>query len=125
MSTIFKKNKDISELSNIDNERFESIFNVHQSGNKKDGHYFYNISTKITIDTENISPDVFEYYTVQKRLPWTSISYIIYKTQHLWWLILAANKIINPITQPAPGTVLKVIKPEFVNSVLQEIQSQL
>tara|TARA_R100000951_G_scaffold50069_2_gene42302 strand:- start:585 stop:959 length:375 start_codon:yes stop_codon:yes gene_type:complete len=123
--SIFRKNKDVPELSNIDNERYESIFNVHQTGDNKDEYYFYNILSKITIDTMGIDPDVFEYYTVQKELPWTSISYTLYKTQHLWWLILAVNKIVSPIVQPPPGTVLKVIKAEYIDTVLQEIQDKL
>ena len=125
MSSIFRKNKDIPELSNIDNERYESIFNVHQTGDNKDEYYYYNILSKISIDTTGIDPLVFDYYTIQKRLPWTSISYNLYNTQHLWWLILAVNKIVSPIVQPAPGTVIKVIKAEYIDNVLSEIQGKL
>ena len=55
-------------------------------------------------------------------MPWTALSQQVYGDQNLWWLICLTNKIYNPIDNPVPGSVYKVIKPEYVNTVLQEIK---
>lgn len=124
--TLGQKQNNIDDLPDLESVRYENIFNVYTETLDADNvYYYYNIMNKVSIDDTNIDPDVFEYFIVQKPFPWTTISHIIYKTQYLWWLILATNKIINPITQPSAGTVLKVIKPEFVTSVINEIQQSI
>ena len=62
---------------------------------------------------------------IQENLPWTTISFNAYGNIELWWLIMLVNKIYNPIKGATSGMVLKIIKPEFIPSILQEIKNAL
>ena len=117
------KQKDISQLPAISRDRYENIFNVYTAKKDDSTYYYYNILKKISIDTENISPDVFKYIQVNRRLPWTTISYQEYSTQHLWWLILLTNNIINPIILPKIGDVLKIVRQEYVKEIVSQLNS--
>jgi hypothetical protein len=53
------------------------------------------------------------------------ISFNAYGSIELWWLIMLTNKIYNPIKGPEVGSVIKIIKPEFVPDILREISQAL
>ena len=117
------KQKDISQLPSISRDRYENIFNVYTADKDDSKYYYYNILKKISIDTENIDPKVFKYIQVNRRLPWTTISYQEYKTQYLWWLILLTNNIINPIILPKIGDVLRIVRPEYIKEITTQVNS--
>jgi hypothetical protein len=105
-------------------ERYENIFNMYEDANSNgDSYVFYNIINKVTI-SDDVDPNVFEYYTVPSQLPLTTISYRIYENISLWWLIMLTNNIKNPVKLLAPGSVIRVIKPEFLSSVLISLQQK-
>jgi hypothetical protein len=117
-----KKQNEIEDLETLDSDRYENIFNVYEfNKGDEDSYYYFNILKKISIDDSNIDPEVFYYVKVDRKLPWTSISYNLYGTQHLWWLILLFNNIINPTTLPKIGDVYKVIKKEYVNDIVSQL----
>jgi prophage DNA circulation protein len=64
-------------------------------------------------------------YRVKSNSPLTALSFKFYNTIKLWWLIVLANNINNPVSFIPPGTTLKVIKPQFVPQILESIQAQL
>jgi len=111
------KQNDISDLPALASERYENIFNVYET---VDGYYYYNILSKVSI-TDKINPDTLVYFKIPKMMPWTNISYLIYGTQYLWWLLCVVNKIKNPVRVLQPGTVIAAIKPEFIKTVLDDI----
>jgi hypothetical protein len=114
-----QKQNDINELPTLDQFRYENIFNVYQNTTDQ---YFYNILRKVNFP-ENIDETVYSTYTVpNNNLPYTFISYKVYGTIYLWWLICSINRITNPVFYPAAGTQLKILKPEYVRSVLQSLQ---
>lgn len=115
------KQNDIESLDKLSREKYENIFNVYTKTKGDTQYYFFNILKKISIDTDNIDPDVFKYVKLNRRIPWTTISYQEYRTQHLWWLILLTNNITNPVILPKIGDVLKIIKREYVPSILEAI----
>lgn len=117
----FKQNE-ISILPKLPEDRYENIFNVYPALKGDSTYYYFNILKKITIDTENIDPSVFKYVKVNRRIPWTTISYNEYGTQHLWWLILATNKKTNPIILPQIGDVLQIIRNNYVNDILNQLK---
>tara|TARA_R100000951_G_scaffold111396_2_gene110383 strand:- start:38617 stop:39003 length:387 start_codon:yes stop_codon:yes gene_type:complete len=124
-SEIGQKVKDVKGLPSITPERYENALRVYElEKGDRDTYLFYNITRRISIDTESIDPDALIYYRVQGRFPWTAVSYFIYKSQYLWWLLIELNDITDPTVQPAPGTVIRAIKPELVDAVLAEIQQQ-
>lgn len=111
----------ISALPNLNIYRYEKIFKLYQTDNNQ---YFYNIIQSVFLPDELDKRALF-YVTVQKQQPWTTISYNVYRTIELWWLILLTNKIYNPFELPPTGTVLSIIKPEYIPDILREINSKL
>jgi hypothetical protein len=116
------KQNDISILPTLPKDRYENIFNVYPTNKGDIEYYFYNILKKVTINADNIDPAVFKYIQVNRRLPWTAISYQEYTTQHLWWLILAINNRNNPIVLPRIGDVLRIIRREYVKDILNQLR---
>mgnify|MGYP001429592519 CR=1 FL=1 len=110
----------IPSLSKLNKFRYENIFKVYidDSNNR----LIYNLNTSINFP-EEISPDFFDQFTLDRKVPWTTISYNIYSTIHLWWMITELNRVSNPIIMPKPGTVYKYIKPNKVNLILNQIES--
>lgn len=112
---------DISVLTQIGQNNYENIFRMYTTENNQ---FFYNLLTNITIPQE-LFPNSYYVIKVTKSIPWTVISYNEYATTSLWWLICLANNIDNPIQYPSPGTSLKIIYPELVKNVINEINTKL
>ena len=81
-----------------------------------------NIIKKISIP-DDLQSDIYIEYRISSYKPWTALSHEIYGNQDLWWLICLTNKIYNPINNPELGAVYKIIKPDFVNVILQELKN--
>jgi hypothetical protein len=106
-------------------ERYENIFNVYELTNENnDSYVFYNILSKVSIPSD-LDDSVFEYFIVQSEMPLTTLSNDIYKSQHLWWLIMAVNNIKNPVRLIAGGSKIKIIKPEYLENVLNSIKQKI
>ena len=80
----------ILSLPTLESFRYENIFNVYQ--NKAD-QYYYNILAKVNFPS-NIEEAYYETFVVQSDFQsWTNISYKIYGTTLLWWLVCSVNNI--------------------------------
>tara|TARA_Y100000401_G_scaffold5434_1_gene3716 strand:- start:141 stop:506 length:366 start_codon:yes stop_codon:yes gene_type:complete len=115
-----KTQNNITELESLKETRYENIFKMAKS----DAYFFYNIIKKISLP-DDIQEEVFFNIRVNARKPWTALSHDVYGTQDLWWLICIVNKVYNPINNPEPGRIYKVIKPDLIDIVLAEITRQL
>ena len=96
---------------------YENIFKL----GFENTHPFYNILKTITVPT-NLNDDLF---IIIKPLPndtWTNLSYLYYNTINLWWLIALLNNVFNPFEMPI---TLRILKPEYLDAVLNTIHSQL
>lgn len=112
---LFKQNQ-IIELPNLGDHDFENIFNIY----KEKGQYFYNLlSTMNFPDPSNLRPDLYDTYIIHERDIWASISYNLYGSVSLWWILCILNQIENPIIMPTPGTRIAVFTIDAVNYVLQ------
>ncbi len=111
-----KKHNDIDELSNLSDNRYENIFNMGTNNN----YFFYNIIKTIKFP-EELDSSIFDYKIINQKLPYTAVSYNVYGTQNLWWLILLSNNITNPVDVITPGTRLKIIKSKFVKDIVNTI----
>jgi hypothetical protein len=111
---------DVDQLAPISEYNFENIFSIHQDGD----FYFYNILKTINFP-EDMSDSYYTKYRVKSNTPYTSLSFKFYNTIKLWWLIVLANNINNPVQFVKPGNTLKIIRPEFIPQVLAAIESQL
>ncbi len=107
----------IFELPNLSDYDYENIFSVYTD---EDGFFFYNLLNSVNFP-EDISPLLYNLYTVKAGEVWPTISYRVYNTIKLWWLICAANRIFNPLVMPDPGTKIKVLTAPAVNQVLKRI----
>jgi hypothetical protein len=116
--------KDLDFLETVPSVSYENIFRMYSTENTEASNFYYfNILNSVYFP-DNIPTGSYYTITLNKRLPWTAISYNEYRTTDLWWIIALANKVYNPVYYPAPGSTLRIIKPEYVKLVFDEITSQ-
>ena len=111
----------LEDLPKLKSTRYENIFKLYSTSYN---HYYYNLIQSVFLP-DSINPDYIYYQQVTTKMPWTTISYNAYKTIELWWLICLTNKIYNPVEFPDKGTLLKIIKPQYVTNILNEIKTAL
>jgi hypothetical protein len=109
-------------LTNLSIFRFENFFNVYYDEENRIN--FYNILKNITVFPANDNT-IDDEYIFKENDTWPYISYKFYNTLDLWWIICEYNKIYNPLEQPENGTKLRILKPEYVYRVLQELKFQI
>lgn len=121
VSTLGSFQKDIPFLSRTDEYSFQNFLRIYLN---KEGQFYYNLlSTQIVIDGE-LDPSTYYTIKVNRRVPWTTLSYNEYRNLNLWWLIMTVNKIKNPLKYPEPGTELKILYPNYVKLVLEKIKEE-
>src|SRR5210317_222902 len=93
MSTINSgKTRDkIKQLDTLGKELYENIFKVSLIDNKDKSFYFYNTLNRV-IFPDNIDKDAFDIKILNVDTPWTTLSYQIYGSISLWWVIFLLNK---------------------------------
>lgn len=111
------KQKEISSLPKLNSERYENIFSVHETEDKR---YYYNLIQTVVLPS-TLPPSLYEIYIIKYGDTWPLISFKYYRTPNLWWIILETNKIINPIKFPDVGTSIKVPTVSLVKSVLKNM----
>jgi len=110
---------ELANISPLEAERYENIFNVYKDGS----YFFYNILNKINLP-DNIDDSFLEVIQLNRSLPWTTLSFQIYGSINLWWIIFLLNRPDN-IFIAESGKEYKYIRPEFTGIVLSDIQSQI
>jgi hypothetical protein len=110
----------IEELPKLNEFRYENLFKVYQ----QDGYYIYNIINSLSLGDE-LDTDFYYDWTVDRSVPWTTISYIHYDSIHLWWLICILNGINNPVQFAETGTRLRILKPLYVRRVIDQVLSRI
>lgn len=119
-----KYQNEISELPLLDKNRYETLFKLYNADDTPNNFYYYNITRGVKIDTSNLDPAYFDTFTINRDISWPTLSHQLYGSIYLWWLI----KIINPsagLFRVTSGTELTVIKPEFIDQILDSIQDQI
>ena len=115
-----KLRNEVGDIGILKETLYENIFTMYKEGN----HYAYNILKKVNIPRD-LQDDTYYYVRVYGNQTWTQISLQEYGDINLWWLICAASGIRNPVLNPAPGTMLRVIKRSLVMDVINDVNSQL
>jgi hypothetical protein len=108
---------EISELPRLPEEKYENIFQVYQD---KDNRYFYNLLQNINLPTE-LPDGFFEKYTIEPGDTLPFISYKLFNTIDLWWVICLSNNIENPTLKLEPGKTLKIFKSNLIQVIISEI----
>lgn len=111
------KQKDIKELPKLNEEVLENIFTVHKD---EDGMYYYNLLQTISFP-EDLPLAFYDFYTIRYGDTWPLISYKNYQNPNLWWFLLLANGITNPLTSVIPGTQIKIPNESIVKEILKQI----
>jgi nucleoid-associated protein YgaU len=114
------KRNDINELDRLNVFSYENYFNVYSDSN---GQYFYNLLKNINIFPSSDSEAEISYTTTESD-NWYNMSFKFYGNMNLWWVIFLYNQLENPVIMPEPGTTLKILKPDYVSLVLQELDKQ-
>lgn len=115
---------EIPGLPILARERYENIFNVYSTQKDENSvYYYYNILNKITIP-DTIDSAIYDTVTLNRRLPWTTLSFQLYQTISLWWLLFLLNKPKN-IFVAEPGIEYKYIRQEYIEQVLNDIGEQI
>ena len=110
----------ITDLPKLNNESYENIFNVYPD---EGGYYFYNLLQTVVIP-DNLPKGYYDTYNVVYGDTWPFVSYKVYSTPNLWWVIMSANKIIDPTKQPVPGQQIQILKSRYVSEILSQISTQ-
>ncbi len=111
----------ISDLPKLSVFRYENFFNIYND--PESDARFYNLLKNINIFPSS-SSEVENDYNIQYNDTWVLISYKMYGTMDLWWLICLYNKIDNPIQMPEAGNKIKILKSEYVYPILSELKRQ-
>jgi len=113
------------DLGSVSENSYENIFRTYLTENTDEQNfYYYNILNSVYLP-KTLPVDTYYVITLQRSMPWTVVSYNEYRTVDLWWLIVLTNGITNPVLMPGAGTVLKIIKPDYVPLIIDTIKSQL
>ena len=106
-------------------DRYENIFNVYQfDTSNNDTYVFYNIMSKISLPND-LDPIVYQLYRIESQIALTTLSHKLYGSQHLWWLIMVLNNLRNPVKLIESGSVLKIIKSEYLDLVLDALKNKI
>ena len=101
--------------------RFEKFLTTYQDD---EGFVFYNLLRNINILPADDSL-VEDEYIVKPKDTWINIAYKYYDNMNLWWLVCEYNQTKDPTKMPKMGTKLKLLKIEFVNSIITELNRQI
>ena len=117
---INKKQNEIKDVAvkKLSAQNLENLFYIFQKDN---GQYFYNMLKTINFP-EDIDTSLYTQYETKPKDTWPLIAYKYYQDVRLWWLVCSMNHIINPVEQPVPGTIIKMLNANTVRSILSTIK---
>ena len=115
--------KEILTLPNLDKTRYENIFKLYTvEKDNNSSYYYYNILNKVVIP-DSIDQSLLGTIDLDRKLPWTTLSYKLYNTTQLWWLIVLLNKPSN-IFYASASTQYKYILQSNIDGILTDIIQQ-
>lgn len=84
---------------------------------------FMNIFKSYTVN-DQATTDIlfFDTHEVDSNAWWDDISVEFYGTPYLWWVIALMNDIINPFEELEAGDNIKVLKPDYLYTILKDIE---
>ena len=85
---------------------------------------YLNIFKSLKLNTsEEFDLSFFETYETENDDWWDNISYNVYGTPHLWWVVALFNNIFNPYEELDEGQNLKILKPVFVFTLFKDMDN--
>ena len=118
------KNNQIPQLPKLPSNRYENIFNVYTVEKDNKNFYFYNINNKIQLPVV-IDSNYLNTIILDRSLPWTTLSYNLYGTMNLWYLIYMLNhRDSAPSFTSNLGDSLVYIKPRFIDTIVNSLNER-
>lgn len=114
------RQNEIKELPFLRSENYENLFNVYQEPEENNKMYYYNLLQTIAFP-DDLPETLFDTYDIMPGDSWPLIAYKVYGSPNIWWVIMFANKILNPTKTPIPGTSVRILKPQGVQEILTQI----
>jgi hypothetical protein len=112
----------VNDIENISTtltpQNYENIFNVYEDG---DGFYYFNLLRTVNFPTD-LDTNSYQLYVTDYGDMWPLIAWKMYRNVKLWWVVCAANGIIDPTVAPKPGTQLKIINRIIIKDLLNQIK---
>lgn len=106
-------------LNNSSQLKLFSVVNELSSNTK-----YLNIFRSYILNRSNLNNDSFyNLYEVDNDDWLDTISFRVYQTPNLWWVIAIVNNISNPFEELYPGKILRILKPNYIYNILKEIKS--
>jgi hypothetical protein len=105
----------------ISKTKYENFFNMYQDDA---GFNFYNILKNITVFPAK-DTSIEDEYIIKPKDTWIFIAYKYYDNMNLWWLVCEYNQIKNATEIPEPGTKIKLLKPDYVSVIIDELNRQI
>ena len=96
---------------------FENFFDVHTD---KNGSNFYNLNSTLYFDVDKSTLDV---YTCDHACHWPLISYKIYGTTRLAWLLWKLNDVdaAHIFEMKQPGDKILFLDKQYVESIVADL----
>ena len=87
---------------------------------------FMNIFKTLRVNRD-VKTDIFAFDTYEvegeAQAFWDNISFDLYGTPFLWWIVAIFNDVVNPFEELEPGENLSVLKSEYLYTVFKDIDT--
>lgn len=121
--TILKEEKSFYEMTGrrLNNTSLLKLFNILRD---HDTEPFLNIFRSYNLNSE-ITTDVVYYNTLEVGNDdrWDTISYKLYGTPYLWWIVALINDVSNPFEELEEGTNIKYLREDYLYNLLKDIEN--
>jgi hypothetical protein len=105
------------KMGNISQLRLFNILRDHDSTKFMNIWRSFSLSQYITTDVT-----FYDSYEVGSDMWWDNISYEIYGTPHLWWIVALMNNVVNPFEELEEGTNIKILREEYLYVLFKDIE---
>lgn len=115
--------KSFSELTGTDKNKFSflRLFNTLLDEDRETK--FLNIFRSYIINNDSLRDiSFFESYEVSNGEYWDNVSYNLYRTPYLWWVIALLNNISNPFEELSDGDILDVLRDDYVYQLTSDLE---
>lgn len=86
--------------------------------------YYLNIFRSYILSTSQLNNSSFyDLYEVDNSEWLDSISFKVYGTPNLWWVIAIVNNVVNPFEDVYGGKVLRILKNSYIYNILKEVKN--
>lgn len=104
-------------LTSLDLENF---FNVYTDRKQ---NYFFNLNSSLYL---NVDKSILSKYVLTYNMYWTTISYMIYNTTRLAWLLMKLNNVnaINLFQMKKTGDIIYYLEKTMLNEIIDTINEE-